>query len=161
MAAKQNGKVRAPLWLMGSLGAVLLLAACDRGPHSGHGFTLPTGDALRGQATFVALNCGDCHSVAGRKDLPQPNDAQMTVPLGGETTQIQTYGQLVTSVINPSHKISQRHLDTAVAEDGESKMRNYNEIMTVGQLIDLVTFLQDQYTLKLPAPTHYPYYGIP
>jgi hypothetical protein len=43
-----------------------------------------------------------------------------------------------------------------VATDGASQMRNYNDVMTVAQLADLVTFLQSHYTLVPYEPTHYP-----
>ncbi|RME66433.1 MAG: cytochrome C, partial [Alphaproteobacteria bacterium] len=119
-----------------ALAFLLSLAACDRGPKSGHGFTLPEGDAAKGEAAFVRFECTDCHSIAGREDLRQGVEPIMTVPLGGETPRIQTYGKLVTAIINPSHKISQKYLDTPVAENGVSKMRNYNDVMTVSELID-------------------------
>ena len=66
----------------------------------------------------------------------------MTIAIGGMRTRIATYGELVTSVINPSHRVARRYRD----ETGDSPMRNYNEAMTVAELIDLVAFLQTQYT---------------
>lgn len=142
---------------------VALLAACDRSPTSGHGFTLPEGDAVAGQKAFVALQCTDCHSIAARPDLREGVTPTMTLALGGETTKIQTYGDLVTSIINPSHAISKKYLDSGLTQNGASAMRNYNDIMTVSQLVDIVTFLQEEtdYVLHTPMPTHYPYYGIP
>lgn len=82
--------------------------------------------------------------------------------LGGEVTAMKTYGQLVTSVINPSHRISGQRLtdEMLVRTDGTSRMEmyRYNEIMTVQELVDLVTFLQSEY--KLVAPDNpYPYPG--
>lgn len=138
------------------LSFVLLLSACDMGPTSGLGFSLPEGDVEAGEQVFVKFRCTDCHSVAGREDLREGIEPKMTVPLGGETTRIQTYGQLVTSVINPSHKISQKYLAEEVAENGTSKMRNYNDVLTVDELIDLVAFLQAQYQLQEYKPTQYP-----
>jgi cytochrome c2 len=137
------------------------IAGCDRGPESGHGFTLPEGDAAAGEAAFVRLHCNDCHAVAGRDDLRENVDPTMSVGLGGKTTRIQTYGQLVTSVINPSHRISQRYSTEPVAVDGVSRMRNYNDVMTVTEMTDIVTFLQEQYELEPVTPTTYQGYNIP
>ncbi len=135
--------------------AGLSLTSCDYGPKSSHGFTLPDGDVVAGQQKFVAYRCMDCHEIAELKALRTDIDPIMTVPLGGKTTRIATYGQLVTSIINPSHKISQKYLAIPVEENGRSKMRNYNDLMTVEDLIDIVAFLQDQYELKTYPRTHY------
>ncbi|MGB5326414.1 MAG: hypothetical protein WBN40_13465 [Pseudomonadales bacterium] len=61
---------------------------------------------------------------------------------------IKTYGELVTAIVNPSHKILQSFAPQHKGADGGSAMRNYNDVMTVTQLIDLVSFLQTQYQLK-------------
>ena len=137
------------------------IAACDGGPKSGRGFTLPEGDIEAGEAAFVRFQCNDCHAVDGREELRENIDPIMTVALGGKTTRIQTYGQLVTSVINPSHKISQKYSAEPVAIDGVSRMRNYNDVMTVTEMSDIVAFLQDQYELEPVRPTTYQGYSIP
>ncbi len=140
------------------LASVLVLTACGPGPQSGSGFALPEGNAVVGEANFIALGCTGCHSVAGRTDLREDFPREMTVPLGGVTGRIATYGELVTSIINPSHRIATTAPETAVAEDGASRMRVYNEIMTVQELIDVVAFLQAQYKLPENPATNYPPY---
>jgi hypothetical protein len=40
--------------------------------------------------------------------------------------------------------------EEAVAREGESLMLNFNAKMTVGQMIDLVAFLQSKYKKYLP-----------
>ena len=82
----------------------------------------------------------------------------MTIGLGGEVTRIDTYGQLVTSIINPSHRLAKGHSAEDVTEGGTSKMKNYNDMLTVSQLIDLVAFLQSKYQLKPNEPTPYDMY---
>ncbi|MGI9284173.1 MAG: c-type cytochrome, partial [Pseudomonadales bacterium] len=106
------------------------------------------GDVARGQQAFSKFKCNDCHSVAGLDELREGVEPVMTVPLGGETTRINTYGELVTSIINPSHKISKNHPSTQVEENGQSIMRNYNDVLTVTEMINLVAFLQAQYQLQ-------------
>lgn len=136
----------------------VLLAGCDRGPKSGYGFTLPEGDAEAGAQTFVALECTACHSIPDNKAISQPDNPQMSIALGGRASTIKTYGKLVTSIINPSHKLARGYPKSLVAEDGRSRMRVYNDVMTVQQLTDLVTFLQDQYYLQPFEPSEYPLY---
>eukprot|EP00036_Acanthoecidae_sp_10tr_P001320 CAMPEP_0182931124 /NCGR_PEP_ID=MMETSP0105_2-20130417/27482_1 /TAXON_ID=81532 ORGANISM="Acanthoeca-like sp., Strain 10tr" /NCGR_SAMPLE_ID=MMETSP0105_2 /ASSEMBLY_ACC=CAM_ASM_000205 /LENGTH=73 /DNA_ID=CAMNT_0025069511 /DNA_START=1 /DNA_END=219 /DNA_ORIENTATION=- len=60
------------------------------------------------------------------------------IPLGGSSGRITTYGELVTSVINPSHKLTRRQPVSMTSVDGESRMRNMNNVLTVQELIDLV-----------------------
>lgn len=140
--------------------AVTILAGCGQGPESGYGFTLPEGDVGAGEAAFKRFQCGDCHAIANRQDLREGIDPLMTVTLGGETTWIQTYGQLVTAVINPSHEISERYPREPVEVDGASAMRNYNDVMTVSEMADIVLFLQEQYELEPYVPTHYRGYPL-
>lgn len=78
-----------------------------------------------------------------------------SVVLGGKVSRVKTYAQLVTSVINPSHKISPSYNPQMVAIEGESKMRSYNDVMTVTQLINLVSFLQPHYQLYSYDHTYY------
>jgi len=140
------------------LGVGALLAGCSRGSD---GFTLPPGDAARGRTVFVAFRCYDCHRVEG-VDLPvgeEPN--QVAVELGGKVDRVRTYDELVTAIINPSHRLAQGYTHDLVARDGKSRMTVYNDVMTISQLIDLVTFLQDHYELQVPDSTMYRNYYTP
>ena len=81
------------------------------------------------------------------------------VVLGGLTPNVKTYGDLVTSIINPSHRFALGYSDEETKTDGKSKMRLYNDQMTITQLIDLVAFLQSRYEVEAYQPTPYaPYY---
>jgi hypothetical protein len=105
---------------------------------------------------FTQFRCYDCHFVEG-VDFPVGEEPdQAIVALGGEVSRVKTYGELVTSIINPSHKLAQGYAQSLVARDGESRMTNYNDVMTVTQLIDLTAFLQAHYKLKPYEPTSYP-----
>lgn len=140
-------------------GFILLFVGCTPDPKSGKGFTLPDGDIERGKTTFVTLQCHACHTVDGLEfEKPQQTDETM-VALGGETPRVQTYGDLVTSIINPSHRFALGYEDEEIKAEGESRMRTYNDEMTITQLIDLVSFLQQHYKVKTYQPTPYvPYY---
>ena len=134
------------LFLCFSLLSAVPLGGCDLRPTSSYGFRLPDGDAAAGCQVFIDKKCSSCHVIDGMEELREGADIENTVPIGGMKTTVDTYGQLVTSVINPSHKIARAYRSEAYSEDGVSKMRNYNDELTVSELIDLVAFLQAQYT---------------
>ena len=148
-------KYRSGLLGMWSLWAIVtgfaLLTACQ---NQSSGFVLPDGDVVQGKLVFTDMGCTRCHSIAdiawaGTDELDDPQ-----IVLGGDVTSVKSYGELVTSVINPSHKIAKKYLknDKMLLKEGVSKMEfyHYNEIMTVQQLVDLVTFLQSEYKLIQP-----------
>lgn len=125
---------------------VCLFAACAERPPSSGSFSLPEGDPAAGKQVFVGLQCHSCHSLP---DIPQlDSGSTVSVKLGGEVRNIKTYGELVTAIVNPSHRILQGFSPKHKTEQGKSAMRNYNDLMTVTQLIDLVSYLQTQYHLK-------------
>jgi hypothetical protein len=124
-------------------------------------FTLPPGDAERGQAAFVKFRCFDCHVVDGVDLPPGEEPGQVMVKLGGEVERLRQYGDLVTAIVNPSHRLAKGYTPSFVGEDGKSRMTVYNDVMTVSQLIDIVTFLQAHYKLRPFEPTPYPDYYVP
>jgi len=136
---------------------ILLLTACGSDPRSPWGFRLPDGDASKGQALFVELQCNACHTIAGLELAAPAYTGPVAVVLGGPVARVKTYGDLVSSVINPSHKLTRNYSAEDISQDGESLMRIYNETMTVQQLIDLVAFLQIQYKVSVPQYSYYSY----
>lgn len=142
---------------------VFLLAILSACQSESRGFILPEGNVAKGKQVFSDLNCSRCHSIGELKWDGGEAEDDPHIKLGGEVTTLKTYGELVTSVINPSHKISQRDRTKQVLTDslGVSKMEvyHYNEIMTVQELVDLVTFLQSEYKLVMPQ-NPYPYPGF-
>ena len=139
---------------------VMAMSSCIR---ESRGFVLPDGDAVAGEQVFIDLNCSECHSIADIQWSGSELNKDPYVKLGGEVSTIKTYGELVTSVINPSHKIERRSLNDqkTILAEGISKMETYryNEIMTVQELVDLITFLQDQYKVVRPD-VEYPAHGM-
>ena len=130
--------------------AVLALNACDADRMSEKGFSLPAGNVLSGKEAFVYMHCHECHTIVG-EDLPalvQPEPPFVT--LGGKVTRVKTYGELVTSIINPSHKLARGYPLDEITTEGQSKMPNYNGYMTVQELIDIVAFLQPHYDVFVP-----------
>ncbi|MFQ5657535.1 MAG: c-type cytochrome [Candidatus Methylomirabilales bacterium] len=100
-------------------------------------FTLPQGDTSKGREVFAKFECYSCHQVIG-EDFPDP---------GGEAVgpELRQMGPMhppeyfTESIMNPSAVLGE---DQYRAEDGGSKMPNFNDIMTVEELIDLAAFLK-------------------
>jgi hypothetical protein len=136
---------------------MICLAGCASDDNN---FTLPPGDAERGQAAFLKFRCYDCHRVHGVDLPPGEEPDQVIVELGGEVKRLRKYGDLVTAIVNPSHRLAKGYDPSLVASEGKSRMTVYNDVMTVSQLVDIVAFLQAQYELQPYEPTPYPnYYG--
>lgn len=132
---------------------VMLLSGCDAQISS---FALPPGNPEAGQITFVALGCTGCHSVAGALTRHPLSETETHLELGGRGTRIKTYGDLVTSIINPAHKISTSHIQgERLTPGGETKMIEINRVMTVTELVDITSFLKDSY--QVVPPTYMPY----
>jgi sulfur-oxidizing protein SoxX len=142
-----------------SLVLTLSVTGCSRGADSPAGFKLPDGNATNGRAVFVYMQCHQCHTVAGDEFPQLPLVGPPYVELGGTTSRVKTYAELVTAIVNPSHELAKGYATEQVSEDGESKMYIYNKYMTVEELIDIVMFLQPHYNVIVPKYHYrvYPY----
>ena len=139
-------------------GCLIALTGCDREARMSElGFRLPDGDAVAGRATFVYMQCHQCHTVIDEEFPEIPGASEPYVQLGGEVGRVKTYGDLVTSIINPSHRLAPGYARALISEDGESKMYRYNAHMTVQELVDIVMFLQPKYDVRVPE-YHYRMY---
>jgi sulfur-oxidizing protein SoxX len=141
--------------------AVLLLGACRTYPdYSGDfRFPVPRGDVNRGQQAFVEMGCHVCHTVDGVELQDNSRLRPVTVVLGGDLVFAKTYGDLVTSIINPDHVISDKWLDQlprTTRSQVDSSPMYVNPDLKVTQLIDIVAFLNSRYRL-LPGYTEYYY----
>ncbi|MHA6964701.1 c-type cytochrome [Zobellella denitrificans] len=136
------------------IGIVLLVAlglsGCDR---STKGFSLPVGDVARGEQVFMNMQCLSCHTMAGYER--PAGEHELSISLGGKVKSLKTYGELVTSVINPSHRLAEGYDLSTIQAEGVSVMPVYNDVMTVTELVDLVTFLESHYELEPYEPTPY------
>jgi hypothetical protein len=85
-------------------------------------------------------------------DLPEPTvDPPVPVILGGEIPHVRTDGDLITSIINPSHKIASGYKDEGVRRGDHSRMADYSDVMTVRQMIDIIAFLHSRYEVVRPG----------
>jgi len=136
------------------------LIGCDLGPDSPKGFNLPEGNSDEGKQVLVKYQCLACHTIKGLEPSADVVDnPEFSVRLGGKSTKVKTYADLLTSVINPSHKFAKGYKLDAIQTDGVSKMVIYNDVMTVTELVNLVTFLQANYKLIPYTRSEYRYYG--
>lgn len=140
------------------LSMLLLLLGCDPSLRSKDAIHLPEGDAAKGKEHFIALGCVGCHTVLDA-ELPEPDLAgPVRVLLGSRTGRALSYGQLVTSIVNPSHRLSTRYPKKAVSVEGTSLMAVYNDVMTIAQLTDIVAFLEAHYEKAARPGYKYPVY---
>jgi mono/diheme cytochrome c family protein len=127
----------------------LLASGCAYTPT--FGFPIHEGDINAGRQAFIDHRCHQCHSVAGVEMPALAGSPPVMLELGGETQYIRSYAELVTSIINPDHAISERYRDQRLREGAlplESPMpMPHIGTMTVRQLIDLVAFLDSRYVL--------------
>jgi hypothetical protein len=130
---------------------LLVLAGCATHPDYATQFWFPIewGSIAEGQATFVDLECHQCHTVNGVDLAPYEGESPVTLELGGTIVYAKTYADLVTSIINPNHVVSDEHLSTLPrdAREGATTIMSFQDQMTVAQLIDLVMFLNSRYVL--------------
>ncbi|MGD8808127.1 MAG: cytochrome C [Gammaproteobacteria bacterium] len=140
--------------LNGILAGVVLVAAslvsgCAYTPV--FGFPSDAGDVDAGRQAFIDHQCHACHTVAGVRLPSLAGAADPLLELGGETLYVKSYADLVTSIINPDHRISERYRDEQLRRGNvplETPMPPPNiDNMTVRQLIDIVTFLDSRYEL--------------
>lgn len=121
-------------------------------PHAVHGtpmgwkFSLPKGDPARGRAVFVKLECYACHEVTGEKFPAPVEQAAKAGPELSQMAPLHDAEYFAEAVINPTATIEKGK--GYEAADGSSKMPDFNDEMTVKELIDLVAYLRS----LTPAP---------
>ena len=117
--------------------------------YQGFGFPVQEGSVEAGRQAFIDHKCHQCHSVAGIRLPPLAGASPVMLELGGATAEVKNYAELMTSVINPDHAISERYREQLRLEGAvplESPMPTPQiDNMTVRQLLDLVAFLDSRY----------------
>lgn len=109
---------------------------------------LPKGDATKGRIVFQAKQCHRCHTVTGAKfaeiDLP----AIANIALAGDNNSGWDRDDYAHHILDPGHIISPEHQramiiigDKLGAES--SPMPSFLDLLTLRDLIDLSTFLEE------------------
>ena len=144
---------RTAFFSLGSLLLMLALSACTMESPAVKGFVLPDGDVVLGEQVFTKYGCHGCHTIPG-VDLPKIEPPpELVIEIGGEVYRVKNYGELLTSVINPNHEISPESsskLETAGNTNTNTPMPFYGDVMTITEMINLVAFLQAQYSKMMP-----------
>ena len=106
----------------------------------------PAGSLAHGEAAFTDLMCFRCHTLENR-DLPDFDlPAKLKIHLGGDAHALWTRDMFAQAIMNPQHMLSPQY-QSVMIEAGDVKgaketpMPNFNQKLTVQQLIDLATFL--------------------
>jgi mono/diheme cytochrome c family protein len=105
-------------------------------------FTFPGGDALAGKELFDEAGCSACHEAPG---LEREEDAEYIGPNLANIADIQNTDYLFESIVDPNAVIVRTAGSEDVGPNDESGMPEFRDILTVGQVFDLVAFLE---TLK-------------
>lgn len=129
----------------------LLTTGCATHPDYATQFRFPVewGSITEGRQAFLDLQCHQCHTVNGVGLEPFAGESPVRIELGGEVLYAKTYADLVTSIINPNHMVSDKYLETLPREQRSEaqSIMPFKDEMKVTQLIDLVTFLNSRYIL--------------
>jgi L-cysteine S-thiosulfotransferase len=136
------------------IGAVWVLATVAAGCSyvPSFGFPIEEGDIEAGRQAFIDHQCHQCHGVAGVR-LPALAGASAPIfELGGATTTLKSYAELMTGIINPNHFISEGYRNQQLRLNAGLPVQSpmplpHIDTMTVRQLIDLVAFLDSRYIL--------------
>lgn len=135
--------------ILAVLSAAAIVSGCAYNPT--FRFPVQEGDINAGRQAFIDHRCHQCHSVAGVRMPSLAGASPPVLELGGETSIAKNYAELMTSVINPNHVISERYreqllLDATIPLESPMPMPHIDR-MSVRQLIDLVAFLNSRYVL--------------
>jgi mono/diheme cytochrome c family protein len=106
----------------------------------GWSFTLPAGDAVHGGWVFSKRECYSCHRVAGRSF--RRVDAGGVGPDLGPGHAEMPAAYLAESVLNPDKVIAGEERRYRAEDGRSSRMRDYSEVMTLRELVDVVAYLQ-------------------
>ena len=110
------------------------------GVPAGWKFTWPDGDAGKGRAVFVRLECYKCHAVAGEAFPAAAADSKRTGPDLTGMGAMHPPEYFAESIINPNAVIVTGPGFTG--PDGRSIMPDYRDSLTLAETIDLVAYLR-------------------
>jgi mono/diheme cytochrome c family protein len=101
--------------------------------------SFPAGDEASGREAFVALRCHACHEVKGDPGVPELTAVDAGPALGPALGRL-SQGELVSAIVVPSHSVMDLGVEPAGGE--LSRMGDFTEVMTVRQLVDIVSYLE-------------------
>jgi hypothetical protein len=130
---------------------ILITGGCATHPDYASEFRFPInwGNIDRGRQAFIDLQCHQCHSVNGVELPSYAGESPIKLDLGGGIHYAKTYADIMTSIINPDHVVSEKFLEIFPASERGTvrSIMPFRKNMTVEQLVDIVTFLNSRYVL--------------
>ena len=113
-------------------------------------FKLPVGDSGAGRKMFIEAECYKCHEIKGESF---PGVAEADKGVGPELSQMAGMHPVeffAESIINPNAVIDPEDKKLGyLGDDGNSKMPDYSDVLTVRQVSDLAAYLA-----SLKGPGH-------
>ncbi len=108
----------------------------------------PRGDETTGRALFEQKQCFQCHRVAGQKFPAREITEGTVIPLGGLEHTGWTRDDFAAAIMSPQHVVAPAWQKAMIIvgarlEAETSPMPDFNRVLSVSELIDLVTFLED------------------
>ena len=120
----------------------------ETGEMAGHGmaadwkFALPQGDPVEGRKIFVDAECYKCHEVKGETFPSMTEEEKGVGPELSQMAGIHPREFFAESIINPNAVIDSDAKEKGyLGEDGKSKMPTYDDVLTLGQVVDLAAYL--------------------
>lgn len=105
-------------------------------------FALPAGDPAAGEKVFRENKCASCHDVSGKGFERVERSGELAPTLTARTAAMPAE-YLANRFISTDRFLPHgAYKATYSRSDGSSRMGNYNESMTVQELIDLVAFIK-------------------
>jgi hypothetical protein len=132
--------MRAPVAaaILFGVSAILLAGACATEEVAGDpsDFFLPVGDQAAGREAFIELRCSYCHLVPADPAMPGlVGDTKG--PDIGERQAGKTRDWIAMSIVAPGHEMP------PLMREPQSPMGDYKDVMTIRQLMDVVTYVLD------------------
>lgn len=110
---------------------------------------VPKGDPAKGRTLFENKQCYRCHTVEGQRFPDAEVEGIEFVHLGGTNNTGWDRDLYASQIMDPQHLISPDHQkamliigDRLGAEN--SPMPDFNDALTVGEMIDLATYLEER-----------------
>ncbi len=114
---------------------------------------VPIGDPGKGRALFEDKRCSTCHTVEGAKFPEVEQPVVDLVHLAGANNPEWTRDLYAREIMDPQHTISIDHQKAMVrvgdrVGEVNSPMVNFNKDLSVQDLIDITTFLEEKTKLS-------------
>lgn len=118
-------------------------------------FTLPAGDPETGRQVFIDMKCYTCHQVTGEKFPAHKRDIG---DVGPDLTGMGAHhpaAYFAETILNPNAVVVLG--DGYTGPDGLSRMPEYNDSLTIAQLINLVAYLKSLRSSPEQTGSHQPH----